>query len=67
MNTRFRFGTASDAEKIARLLPAGCYWCILRDCTTDAYLEFPEAYEDYVVAIIEARGWVLVRGYVRRV
>lgn len=48
MNVRFRFKTAAAAEEVARKLPIACKWSILRDFTTDAYLEVSEDYEDYV-------------------
>lgn len=45
---RFKFKSAKDAETAAMKLPIACKWKILRDCTSDAYLEVPEDYEDYV-------------------
>lgn len=48
MMVRFKFKSAADAEKVALLLPAACKWSILRDQTSDAYLEVPEDYEDYI-------------------
>ena len=38
------------------LLPIACNWSILRDCTSDAYLEVPEDYEDYVNRYIVKEG-----------
>lgn len=48
MQVRFKFKTAAEAERVAEKLPASCKWQILRDQTTDAYLEAPEYYEDYI-------------------
>lgn len=44
---RFKFKSVKDAEDAAMLLPVSCDWSILRDRTSDAYLEVPEEYEDY--------------------
>lgn len=48
MHVRFKFKTAAEAERVAEKLPVSCEWKILRDRTTDAYLEVPEYYEDYI-------------------
>lgn len=48
MQVRIKFKSAADAERIAERLPASCSYNILKDKTTDAYLEIPEKYEDYV-------------------
>ena len=48
MYVRFRFKSAAAAEDVAGKLPVGCKWTILRDSTSDAYLEVNEDYEDYV-------------------
>lgn len=56
MMVRFKFKSAADAERAAMLLPIACKWCILRDCTSDAYLEVPEDYEDYVNRYIVKKG-----------
>lgn len=48
MHVRFRFKSVADAERVAMLLPVTCEWTILRDQTTDAYLEVSVEYEDYV-------------------
>lgn len=48
MNVRFRFRSAAAAEEVAMKLPVGCEWSLLRDCTSDAYLEVNECYEDYI-------------------
>lgn len=49
MHVRFKFKSAAEAERVAEKLPVACKWQILRDRTTDAYLEVPEEYEDYIV------------------
>lgn len=48
MNVRFRFSSAAKAEEIAMNLPIVCRWSIVKDRTTDAYLEVPESYEEYI-------------------
>lgn len=48
MYVRFKFDSAAKAEEVALKLPIACKWSILRDRTTDAYLEVPEEYEDYI-------------------
>lgn len=48
MHVRFKFESVADAERVAMLLPVACKWTILRDQTTDAYLEVSEDYEDYI-------------------
>lgn len=48
MNVRFRFKSFAKAEEVRSLLPIGCESRIIGDRTTDAYLEVPEEYEDYI-------------------
>ena len=48
MHVRFKFKSAAEAENVALKLPVACNWNILRDRTSDAYLEVPEEYEDYI-------------------
>ena len=52
MVIRFKFQSVKDAEKAAKLLPIDCSWSILRDLTTDVYLEVPETYEDLIECYI---------------
>lgn len=47
MNVRFRFKSAALAEEAASKLPVACKWSLVRDRTSDAYLEFSEDYEGY--------------------
>lgn len=47
MHVRIKFKSAAEAEEAASKLPIACKWSILKDQTTDAYLEIPEDYEDY--------------------
>lgn len=47
MNVRFRFKSAAKAEEAASKLPIACDWALVKDKTTDAYLEFSDKYEDY--------------------
>lgn len=48
MNVRFKFRSVAAAVEVATKLPVACKWSMLRDCTSDVYLEVPESYEDYV-------------------
>lgn len=52
MMVRFKFPSVIDAERAAALLPADCKWSILRDCTTNAYLEIPETFEEFIESYI---------------
>ena len=48
MNVRFKFKTLEAALEVASKLPIRCMNRIVRDRTTDVYLEVPEDYENYV-------------------
>lgn len=48
MMTRIKFKSAAEAENVAGKLPIACKWYIRKDQTTDAYLEIPESYLEYV-------------------
>lgn len=48
MQVRIKFKSAKEAEDVATKLPIACDWRIVRDRTTDAYLEVNESYEDYI-------------------
>lgn len=49
MQVRIRYRSASAAEEAASKLPVACNYRIVKDRTTDAYLEVPEDYEEYVM------------------
>lgn len=49
MYVRIKYKSAAAAETAASKLPCKCPYHILKDLTTDAYLEVPEDYEDYVM------------------
>ena len=49
MQVRIKYKSAAEAERAANKLPIACKWRIVKDRTTDAYLEVPEDYEDYVM------------------
>lgn len=49
MVTRIKYPSAAAAERAAEKLPVSVKWSILKDRTTDAYLEVPEDWEDYVM------------------
>ena len=48
MNVRFKFKTLEAALEVASKLPVRCMNKIVRDRTSDVYLEVPEDYEDYI-------------------
>lgn len=49
MYVRIKYKSLAEAEAAAMKLPVSCDWSIRRDCTSDAYLEIPESYEEYVM------------------
>jgi hypothetical protein len=49
MDVRIKYRSAAAAERAAELLPCECRWCVVRDKTSDAYLQVPASYEDYVM------------------
>lgn len=49
MDVRFKYKSAAAAEEAARRLPASCRYMIVKDRTSEAYLQVPEDYEDYVM------------------
>ncbi len=40
--------SAAEAEDVAARLPIACDYRLVKDRTSDAYLEVPEDYEDYI-------------------
>lgn len=55
MDVRIKYKSAADAEKAASKLPVACRWRIVKDKTTDAYLQVPEEYEDYVMRYLNPK------------
>lgn len=53
MYVRIKYKSAAEAERAAEKLPVACKWSIVKDLTTDAYLEVPEDYEDYVMRYLK--------------
>lgn len=51
MQVRIKYKSVAAAEAAAKKLPVTCKWRIVRDLTTDAYLEVSEDYEDYVMRL----------------
>lgn len=49
MFARIKYPSAAAAERAAEKLPVVVKWYIRKDRTTDAYLEVPEDWEDYVL------------------
>ena len=48
MYIRIKYKSAAAAEKAGTKLPLSCVWHIVKDSTTDVYLEVPESYLSYV-------------------
>ena len=44
MQVRIKYKSVAEAERAANKLPIACKWRIVKDRTTDAYLEVPEDY-----------------------
>lgn len=57
MFIRIKYKSAKAAEEAAQKLPIACDWRILRDRTTDAYLEVPESYEDYIFKYLNPKDY----------
>ena len=57
MFIRIKYKSAKAAEQAAEKLPIACDWRILRDRTTDAYLEVPESYEDYILKYLNPKDY----------
>lgn len=55
MFIRIKYKSAKAAEQAASKLPISCDWRILKDRTTDAYLEVPESYEDYILSYLNPK------------
>lgn len=56
MQVRIKFKSAADAEQAAEKLPVACEWRIVKDLTTDAYLEVSEDYEEYVMRYLSPQS-----------
>lgn len=57
MFVRIKYKSAAAAEDAASKLPVSCPWRILKDRTTDAYLEVPESYEDYIFTYLNPKNY----------
>lgn len=57
MDVRIKYKSAAAAEKAASKLPVGCRFMIVKDRTTDAYLQIPEDYEDYVMRYLNPKDY----------
>lgn len=57
MHVRIKYKSAAAAERAAELLPTGCDYLIVKDRTTNAYLEIPENYEDYVLRYLHPNNF----------
>lgn len=49
MQVRIKYKSLANAQEAKSRLPIACKGTIVTDRTTDAYLEIPEDYEDYVM------------------
>lgn len=57
MHVRIKYKSAAAAERAAELLPTGCDYLIVKDRTSDAYLEVPESYEDYILRYLNPKNF----------
>lgn len=57
MDVRIKYKSAAAAEKAADKLPVACNYRIVKDRTTDAYLQVPEDYEDYVMRYLNPKDY----------
>lgn len=57
MDVRFKYNSVAAAKDAARKLPASCRYMIVKDLTTDAYLQVPEDYEDYVMKYLNPKDY----------
>lgn len=57
MDVRIKYKSAAAAEKAASKLPVVCRYRIVKDRTTDAYLQVPEDYEDYVMRYLNPKDY----------
>lgn len=57
MDVRIKYKSAAAAEKAASKLPVDCRYMIVKDRTTDAYLQIPEDYEDYVMRYLNPKDY----------
>lgn len=55
MKVRIKYKSVAAAESAGRRLPIACKWNVLKDRTTDGYLEVPEEYEDYVMRYLNPK------------
>lgn len=57
MYIRIKYKSAKAAEDAASKLPIACDCRIVKDRTTDAYLEVPEIYEDYIFRYLNPNNY----------
>lgn len=57
MDVRFKYNSVAAAKDAASKLPASCRYMIVKDLTTDAYLQVPEDYEDYVMKYLNPKDY----------
>lgn len=55
MDVRFKYNSVAAAKDAASKLPSSCRYMIVKDLTTDAYLQVPEDYEDYVMKYLNPK------------
>lgn len=57
MDVRIKYKSAAAAEDAASKLPIACRYMIVKDNTSDAYLQVPESYEDYVMRHLNPKNY----------
>lgn len=58
MHVRIKYPSAAAAEDAASKLPVACNYRIVKDRTTDAYLEVHESYEDYIMRYLNPNKYI---------
>lgn len=57
MDVRIKYKSAVAAKDAASKLPVSCRYMIVKDRTSDAYLQVPEDYEDYVMNYLNPKDY----------
>lgn len=58
MDVRIKYNSVAAAKDAASKLPESCRYMIVKDLTTDGYLQVPEDYEDYVMRYLNPKDYV---------
>ena len=57
MDVRIKYTSAAAAEKAASKLSVACRYRIVKDMTSDAYLQVPQDFEDYVMTYLNPKDY----------